>query len=257
MTLTAISLLKHIRPRNRIVLFLSKNICVKYSNTVQLSEAAALRLVAEKTTIPVPKVYCAFQNKGITYIVMQRIDGEPIGKNWEAKPESERESLLEQLKGYFDQLRAIPHPRPATIAAADMGSLYDYRLPNGSPGYGPFNDKDEFHLFLRNNVKNVDGFQDEELKLKIERLISLQDEQHHKITFTHGDASSSNYLVKEGKVVAFIDFEMAGFLPEYWEYTTAMNVNPYDEFWQKEIGKFLVSYPRELEMEDLRRQYFN
>jgi hypothetical protein len=46
------------------------NICVKFGNTVQLSEAAALRLVRKKASIPVPKVYCAFQVGVVKYIVM-------------------------------------------------------------------------------------------------------------------------------------------------------------------------------------------
>jgi thiamine kinase-like enzyme len=78
----------------------------------------------------------------------------------------------------------------------------------------------------------------------------------YKICFTHGDASSSNILVRNGRVVALIDFEMSGFYPEYWEYTTAMNVNRFDSFWKGETGKFSIAYPRELEMETLCRKYF-
>ena len=65
-----------------------------------------------------------------------------------------------------------------------------------------------------------------ETKRDVERLIEMHKEEerkHHKTVFTHGDVSGSNILVKGGKVVVLIDFEMAGFYPEYWEYTTAMN----------------------------------
>lgn len=62
--------------------------------------------------------------------------------------------------------------------------------------------------------------------------------------------------MKDGRVAALIDFELSGFYPEYWEYTTAMNVNRFDGFWKAEIPKFLKEFPDELEMERLRRKHF-
>jgi fructosamine-3-kinase len=38
-----------------------------------LREAAAMKLVAEHTTIPIPKIICAFERKGSTYTVMEVI----------------------------------------------------------------------------------------------------------------------------------------------------------------------------------------
>jgi len=67
------------------------------------------------------------------------------------------------------------------------------------------------------------------------KLVEMQDQQNHRICFTHGDASSLNVLVKKGKVVALIDFELSGWYPEYWEYTSAVNVKRRDGFWEAEI----------------------
>ena len=63
-------------------------------------------------------------------------------------------------------------------------------------------------------------------------------------------------MVKDGKVVALIDFELSGFYPEYWEYTTAMNVNRNDGFWEAEVPRFLKQFPRECEMERIRWKHF-
>jgi hypothetical protein len=38
-----------------------------------LREAAAMELVAEHTTIPIPKIICAFERKGSTNAVMEVI----------------------------------------------------------------------------------------------------------------------------------------------------------------------------------------
>ncbi|KUJ16631.1 kinase-like protein [Mollisia scopiformis] len=229
--------------------------CIKYGPAVQLSEAAALRFVAEMTSVPVPKVYSAFQKDRSSYIIMDFIDGEVIGEGWDKRSEAEKASLFAQLKDMFEELHNIPHPRPGVLASSDMQSLYDKRLWKGSHGFGPFANESDFHMFLRCGVHIEDDM------IKKETCTWVTDEQKEEmrqmvICFTHGDASSSNVMVKDGKVVALIDFELSGFYPEYWEYTTAMNVNRFDGFWKEEVPKFLKQYPEELQMEELRRKHF-
>jgi len=68
---------------------------------------------------------------------------------------------------------------------------------------------------------------------------------------------SNNADSENLQVVALVDFEMSGFYPEYWEYCKAINVNPLDEFWKAEVGNFLEAYPRELEMEEIRKKHFS
>jgi aminoglycoside phosphotransferase len=237
--------------------------CIKYGTGVQLAEAAALRLVAEKTSVPVPKVHCAFRKGKLTYIVMEKIEGEEIGKDWATRPANERESLLRELKEYFEQLRNIQHPQPGTITAADGQSLYDHRVLNGNLGFGPFLTEKDFNLFLRDGVTPNSSLLDEaksvlepEERIALKKLVDMHEEKSHSICFTHGDASSSNVLVRNGSVAALIDFELSGFYPEYWEYTTAMKVNSSDGFWKQEVGNFLAPYPREWEMEQLRLKFF-
>ena len=43
----------------------------------------------------------------------------------------------------------------------------------------------------------------------------------HKIVLTHNDLSPRNILVRDGKVVAIVDWELSGFYPDYWEYVKA------------------------------------
>jgi fructosamine-3-kinase len=76
---------------------------------VHLAEASALRLVAASTSVPVPKVYCAFRNEksGKSHIVMERIDGEMLGEKWGKMSEVEREGILGQLKEMWVELRGI------------------------------------------------------------------------------------------------------------------------------------------------------
>ncbi|KAE8441990.1 hypothetical protein EG329_004116 [Mollisiaceae sp. DMI_Dod_QoI] len=263
-TLNAVRVLEREEAFCSILPLWGGKICIKYGPAVQLLEAAALRLVAQTTSIPVPKVYCAFRHRNRTYIVMELIDREEIGENWAKRSNVEKQALLDQLKGIFEELRNIPHPRPGILAAADIQALYDPRAAKGELGFGPFGKESDFNNFLRGGMQADDDMLNKERcpwvtdeeRAEMSKLISLHESSHHRVCFTHGDVSSSNILVKGAKVVGLIDFELSGFYPEYWEYTTAMNVNKFDGFWKDEIPKFLKEYPRELEMETLRRRHF-
>lgn len=36
--------------------------------------------------------------------------------------------------------------------------------------------------------------------------------------FTHGDIAARNIIVRDRKIVAILDWEFAGWYPEYWDY---------------------------------------
>lgn len=40
----------------------------------------------------------------------------------------------------------------------------------------------------------------------------------HEIVFTHGDLRRRNILVENGRITAILDWEYAGWYPEWWQY---------------------------------------
>jgi hypothetical protein len=154
--------------------------CVKYGRTVQLSEAAALQFVAEKISIPIPQVYCAFERKNIKYIVTERIKGEEIGKGWADQPEPEQTKLLKELDGCFGEFRKIPHPRPGAIASAELQSLWDPRKFKGELGFGPFANEKDFNRYLTKVLggdveilKDANSWVTEEEKAEMRKLLAM------------------------------------------------------------------------------------
>ncbi|RMZ90941.1 hypothetical protein DV736_g1833, partial [Chaetothyriales sp. CBS 134916] len=250
LVLVAIKFLKHWRPRRGCVLLLSKGWCVKYGQLVSLSEAASMRFIAEHTSVPVPRVICAFTRHGITYIVMERIDGEIIGKGWLNRSAESQSKILSQVKQMIKEIRAIPPPPGQGVANVDGGPVYDGRLPGPSQYFGPFRNIEEFHRKLRTGMDYNPGNDP-----KLNELVDLHGGSWP-LVFTHGDLSSLNILARGDKVVGIVDWETAGWFPAYWEYTTACQVNPQNSFWRAEIDRFLDPYLKELLMESIRQQLF-
>ena len=61
----------------------------------------------------------------------------------------------------------------------------------------------------------------------------------HKFVFTHADLTPRNILVHNGKLEAILDWEFAGFYPEYWEYAKALCTVSFDTHWAENIDNVM------------------
>ena len=180
---------------------------------------------------------------------MGRINGDYVGNGWFSRSKESREAILQQLKSMITEMRSIGPAPDGSVASVSGGSLYDSRLPE-TPGdrFGPFQTISDFHRYIR---RGVETHQEEE----IGQLIRMHEEAWP-ICFTHADLSSQNILARGDVVVGIVDWETAGWYPLYWEYTSASNVNPQNEFWRNEVDKFLEPMAKELAMDRVRLKYF-
>jgi serine/threonine protein kinase len=73
----------------------------------------------------------------------------------------------------------------------------------------------------------------------------------HRIVFTHGDLKPHNILVDDkGHLSGFLDWESAGWHPEYWEFATPMRFGRH--IWWYHVASILGGdqYPAELECDN-------
>ena len=247
---------------------ISPGLMVKRGATVRLEEAQNQEFVRKNTQVPVPKVYCAFTRKDCTYIVMEFIRGQTLQIWWHTASAESKESVRRQLARYMSMLQRVANPTPGRIGGLNGGPIYDYRYASGKSvgphveaNFGPFPNAYDFHLWLRNRFNARQTSEASELSgqdADIDRMCRIQDRREYATKVTHGDFSSSNIIIKDNKVAGIIDWEMAGWYPDYWEYTSAWHVNAYDEFWRAEVDSILKrdEYGEELEAEKIRHRYF-
>ena len=174
-----------------------------------------------------------------------------MGDGWKLRTKESRAHILNQLKDLIAEMRRIPPPRGMGVASVDRGTLYDCRLPKPATGirFGPFQNVSDFHLWLRAGCETHSH-------PEVCELIAMHEQGAWPLCFTHGDLSSLNILVRGEDIVGIIDWETAGWFPSYWEYTTAWNVNPQNQFWREEVSGLLEPRPRALAMEKLRDKCF-
>jgi serine/threonine protein kinase len=211
---------------------------VKYGDRVQLGESDTMKFVANKTSIPIPEVFGAFEHEGKVYICMSRVDGRCLDDCLSELKTDEIMSIASELSGFVTQLRTIE-------GANYIGSLhggpcrdhlwnYNEDLPRG-----PFESESQLNdtltaLYHDRYQGNFNTF-----------LRSLY-RDNHCIVFTHGDLTPRNIMVSEGRIVAIIDWEFAGWYPEYWEYVKSLYGDSWRTNWPLFIDKLFPSYHYEL-----------
>lgn len=192
---------------------------------------------------------------------MEKLPGASLTNGWRSRSAESQARILSQLKTMVDELRALRSPFGATVANVDGGNLTDVRLPGLGliyPGqtswrFGPFDDIAAFHRWLRRPAEKVHDDYNAEIN---ELIVTHEETDWGAPVFTHGDLSSLNILSEGDRVTGIVDWEIAGWYPYYWEYTTAMQVNFRNQFWAEYIDRFLEPRPDELRMERIRQTYF-
>jgi serine/threonine protein kinase len=218
---------------------------VKFGPFVRPTEASTLRFIARKTTIPVPRVFDVIVDDDRSCnIVMEFIDAPSLDKVWSSMTVAQKKHIVVELKSYVDQLRRLPHECPGIIEAIDGGSLLDRRLQ--TQPFGPFDGTEQFYAF-----RNHDFIRASPKYSDIHSLLDESKERLRTIVFTHGDLSPRNILVKDGHIIAVIDWESAGWYPDYWEFTR-VPVSNYDcEEFTRLLLEAMEPYPTELAIEEV------
>ncbi|KAF5371022.1 hypothetical protein D9615_010036 [Tricholomella constricta] len=224
------------------VIRLNRDTIVKHGGggRVRLTDARTLDFIAKNTSIPVPRVQDVFFAYNETWVVMDYIDAPLLHRVWHQLTKEEQLSSMHQLKGYIDQLRALRPPEPGKVQAVDGGPCLESRI--STEPWGPFDTIADFqqlygYEYVRENFPEFrDNF--DKVKGRVYRTV-----------FTHGDLGPHNILWKDGKIVAIIDWETAGWLPEYWEYTMCYFTGPELPSWWELYEQVMDRYRDELTVE--------
>ena len=212
-------------------------------------EARTIQFVATHTTIPVPIIrqIIRIEDEKRLYLIMDHAKGQPLDRLWQGMSDSTQSKVLDQLRGYIGQLRALTPPTPELVASSTGGQLWEpSRI--GLKLFGPFENHEQFHTFLRagHPLELFDRTDSEWMG-----LVHHTHSQKYVSKFTHGDLAPRNIMCKrDGTITCILDWETSGWFPEYWEYTKAHYAPRCDENWVSQIGSITGEYPEELACEN-------
>ncbi|KAG5981064.1 hypothetical protein E4U55_003338 [Claviceps digitariae] len=198
------------------------------------NEFAAVQLVRRHTAVPVPIALDIVSDSKAYYLLTSRVPGVILGSCIDTLSHSEEAALVCDLREVLSQLRAIPKQVAPEYAITNVpgGACYDGRIfmyarydPEEGAFVGPFVDEAEFHN-----------------RLRIGALPDISHPNGHRIVFTHGDLNMRNILMRNGRFAGFVDWEMAGWFPGYWEYTKAHFATCLHQRWLRIVDKVFESF---------------
>jgi Phosphotransferase enzyme family len=168
--------------------------------------------VSQNTSLPVPKFLEGWKHGEVTVIIMEYVRGKQLWGIWNRLTAGQHADICSQLEGYVNQLRQLSPPSPSQVSSTSGGACRDHRF--GRLPIGPFETHNDFHRFLREDTDLI------HYERSHPDVVTLHN-RNYVSNFTHGDLALRNIIVQEGKIAAIVDWDSAGWRPEYWEYTKA------------------------------------
>ncbi|EFQ98637.1 hypothetical protein MGYG_01659 [Nannizzia gypsea CBS 118893] len=211
---------------------------LKWSDGTRLEEVLTME-AARRAGLPVPKVICYGDRPDTPHapisILMTRIPGDELGRVYKTLTDTERGSIQLQLKGYLETIRRWKSPWGENRICSLVGTaIRSVRVPN--------------HLVAppsRNKSStNTSG-----------ALLGQADSHQKRNTTTHLIVPEKwirclIVLFSHTVTLSFLDWESAGWYPEYWDFTTALRFIPKDYWWYSfVIGLGGGPYMAELDFE--------
>lgn len=234
------------------IIYLPFGLVLKWTDRSRIEEAQAMQ-VMRAAGFPVPRVICYAEHPWKRHapisILMTRMPGREFNDVYDSLQPEELEMVLKELKMFLDTMRSWRNPwGTSRICSVSGGVIRGSRIPFHLGG--PFDDEEQLNDYLIDPA-STEGYK---TPLAYEKALSRAKALRsipHKIVFTHGDLASHNILVHNGHLSAILDWEAAGWLPEYWEFTTAARLRPRGSWWYECVKCLgLENYLRELDSDN-------
>lgn len=140
--------------------------------------------------------------------ITERIEGTSLLKAWTSLTEHQKRDIAQETAAYLAQLKDLQSNRMHGLG--ETGRLYWrwlFPASGRSISVGPFHSDDEIWEQIIKSSKR--------LPEKICRKLRRSMPPAAPYTFTHGDLSAGNVMVKDGRLTDIIDWELSGHFPKW------------------------------------------
>jgi serine/threonine protein kinase len=203
---------------------ISRNLVVKKSTLTLSSEAEAMKLVAQKTSIYLPWVYRSFTIYGTGgiydstgYIVMSYIDGVCLSQCWKKLLPDERENIIGQVAEIIRQLQSLHILLPGPIGGGPSHGRWFSMY-----GSGPFTGVSDFEDYCNGRLEIA--------KRTGNTPTTTPPFKFPTFVMTHLDITPRNLILDPSGRLYLIDWGFAGAYPPIFEAATIACESDCDEF---------------------------
>ncbi|KFZ22789.1 hypothetical protein V502_02719 [Pseudogymnoascus sp. VKM F-4520 (FW-2644)] len=176
------------------------------------TDAATTKWVRENTTIPVVEEMKYWRDGNSHFFLMKRVPGETLEDAWPWLLPDEKQRYAREVVGYIAELRKHKAASPQTVEGAPVR---DKLLGSTRTSVMMIEDKETWW------ARVAQGFEKRN-PTWLENFKSRYPKQTAQYVLTHGDLNPGNIMIHGGHVSGIIDWEHAGYFPDWWEHATAL-----------------------------------
>lgn len=175
-----------------------------------------------------PEIVMSSYDNGVGSIAMDFIHGSTLTSAWDAFDDRTKEKICRDTWTMIMQWREIPRPADFSYQCLADGSAAteDPLLKDLGDPPTPLNSDEALRERIYQRYLHYFG-------RRYEHELPGMLPRSSKSVFTHGDIAPQNIMVDQnGQITGIIDWELAGWYPEYWEYANIMKPRREDN-WQE------------------------
>ncbi|KZT60857.1 kinase-like protein [Calocera cornea HHB12733] len=148
-----------------------------------------------------------------TFLLMTAARGQSLMAVEDQLTPEQIKSIGLELRDYLVEMHKIPNPYKYGLCSSDGRGLDAPRF--GGSDIGPCENIRSFHSWLYRRM----GKHWPTMQPRVQPIFDKYDERC--TIFSHGDLSSDNIMVHDGRLSGLIDWETSGWMPPYWDFFCA------------------------------------
>ncbi|OTA91503.1 hypothetical protein M434DRAFT_22391 [Hypoxylon sp. CO27-5] len=198
-------------------------------------EGINLRFLKGKVNIPIPDIMQEWIDGSRYFSITSRIEGTTLEQAWPTLSWVDKTRIAKQVADNLEEMRGLTSPRIEAVGGMPM---YEASLfPKGDAGQQPLSSDQELRMELEEPLLHLDE--------NMRRTLFANMPRCRPYTFTHGDLTICNIMVKDGNFSGFIDFERSGFFPVWYEYVCCrFAFGQVDMEWKTLLSEHITKYPK-------------
>lgn len=169
------------------------------------------KFVRENTTIPVLEEMKHWKDENSHFFLSSRAPGKSLEDAWADLSTETKKTCAREVVQYIVQLRTHTSATPQTI---DGGPVRNRLIGTRNNLVTEFDDKKAWCARVDGALSKYSAERRANLKAGYPRIAAPY-------VLTHGDLNTGNIFVHNGHISAIIDWEHAGYNPDWWEFTMA------------------------------------
>ncbi|KAI0880350.1 uncharacterized protein GGS22DRAFT_175411 [Annulohypoxylon maeteangense] len=192
----------------------------------------------KRSKVPVPNVLAGWKESGRIITISEKAEGERLYDIWWDLDQDQREAIAKEVARYIGRWRACVADSISSLSGGPVWG-HDHLFGTRHSGFGPFANDEQLWEAMHEKLKERNVHE-----IVIQTLKDYMPESAPCL-LTHGDVSSYNVVIRDGKVSAILGLERAARLPAWAEYVAAhFCCCKEDEQWKAMLTRHMTRYPR-------------